>query len=808
MDNSLKRRLEMSPLGRMSSEDITDSVSKFVAHGQGFGMVGTGRSLALFTSGGDSQGMNAAVRSVVRMGIYVGFKVYCIQEGYQGMVNGGDCIKEMAWNGVSNIIQLGGTVIGSARCKDFREREGRKRAAFNLIEKNIDSLVVIGGDGSLTGANLFRQEWFSFLQEFVQEGKLDLQKATRFKQLHIVGMVGSIDNDFCGTDMTIGTDTALHRIIEAVDAISTTAQSHQRTFILEVMGRHCGYLALVAGLASGADWVFIPEKPAMDGWEEVLCNKLSESRGFGQRLNILILAEGAIDQKGEPITAQYVKELIVERLQFDTRITVLGHVQRGGSPSAFDRILGCRMGAEAVLALADAKPDSPACVVSLDGNKAVRVPLMSCVDKTQAVAKAVQERNFQKASDLRGKSFNNNLKTYLTLNKRKPSDEACTIDGKVCSSNFNIALMNIGAPASGMNPAGRGFVRSCMLKGYRVLGVADGFSGLLNDDVKPLGWMEVASWVSEGGSNLGTNRNIPDKNCKEIADKFRQHKIHALMIFGGFEGYQSILKLSDERSEFAEFCIPMALVASTISNNVPGTDFSLGCDTALNVITETLDRLKQSATGSRRRVFVVETMGGFCGYLATMSGLAAGADAAYIFEEPFTIKDLEGDVQHMKAKIKDNILRGIVLRNEKANNNFTTTFIEHLFQEEGKDVYVCRQNVLGHVQQGGAPSPFDRNLGTKLAVKAANFLIEQIEENKKDNNTVYTKSEKSAVIVGICKRETKFTPVNYLQKATDFKHRIPEKQWWMKLRPLLRILAKHESTYEADCEEVFNNHMT
>ncbi|XP_033108186.1 ATP-dependent 6-phosphofructokinase, platelet type-like [Anneissia japonica] len=535
MENSLKRRLEMSPMQRTSSEDTSDSVSKFVADGQGFGMVGTGRSLAVFTSGGDSQGMNAAVRSVVRMGIYVGFKVYCIHEGYQGMVDGGDCIVETAWNGVSNIMQLGGTVIGSARCKDFREREGRKKAAFNLIQKGIDSLVVIGGDGSLTGANLFRREWFGFLQELVQEGKVSMQEAAKFKHLHVVGMVGSIDNDFCGTDMTIGTDTALHRIIEAVDAISTTAQSHQRTFILEVMGRHCGYLALVAGLASGADWIFIPEKPAMEGWEDVLCNKLYETRGYGQRLNILILAEGAIDLKGHPITAQYVKELIVQRLKFDTRITVLGHVQRGGSPSAFDRILGCRMGAEAVLALADAKPESPACVVSLYGNKAVRVPLMSCVEQTQEVGKAVQEQEFETAASLRGKSFANNLKTYITLSKKKPKEDVCSIDGKICSSNFNIALMNIGAPAAGMNAAGRGFVRSCLLQGYRVLGVADGFTGLLNDDVKPLGWMDVSSWISEGGSNLGTNRNIPDTNLKEVAEKFRQHNIHALMIVGGFE---------------------------------------------------------------------------------------------------------------------------------------------------------------------------------------------------------------------------------------------------------------------------------
>ena len=181
-----------------------------------------------------------------------------------------------------------------------------------------------------------------------------------------------------------GTDSALHRIVEAVDAIKPTALSHQRTFIMEVMGRHCGYLALVAGIVTEADWVFIPEWPPESNWKEKLCLKLEQERDAGQRLNIIIVSEGAIDREGSPITADIVKQVVVERLKQDTRVTVLGHVQRGGAPSAFDRILGCRMGAEAVLALMDATPSTPALVVSIDGNAAVRVPLMACVEKTQA----------------------------------------------------------------------------------------------------------------------------------------------------------------------------------------------------------------------------------------------------------------------------------------------------------------------------------------------------------------------------------------------------------------------------------------
>ncbi|KIH66988.1 putative 6-phosphofructokinase [Ancylostoma duodenale] len=336
-----------------------------------------GRGVAVFTSGGDSQGMNSAVRSVVRMGIYLGCKVFFINEGYQGMVDGGDNIVEANWNSVSDIIQKGGTIIGSARCSDFRKREGRLKAAYNLIEKGITNLVCIGGDGSLTGANQFRKDWPGLIKELVDTKKITPETAANHPNIQIVGLVGSIDNDFCGdfmyiskfmrTDMTIGTDSALQRITECIDAVVATAQSHQRSFVVEVdrlgivMGRHCGYLALVAGLASEADFCFIPEWPPPVNWREILCKKLQECpymllircqmRAEGQRLNIIMVAEGAIDRDGTPISADLVKDVIAKTLNYDTRVTVLGHVQRGGAPSAFDRLLGCRMGAEAVLAL-------------------------------------------------------------------------------------------------------------------------------------------------------------------------------------------------------------------------------------------------------------------------------------------------------------------------------------------------------------------------------------------------------------------------------------------------------------------------
>ncbi|XP_043960707.1 ATP-dependent 6-phosphofructokinase, platelet type isoform X3 [Gambusia affinis] len=751
---------------------------------------GAGKAIAVLTSGGDAQGMNAAVRAVVRMGLYVGAKVYFIHEGYQGMVDGGDNIREATWESVSSMLQVGGTVIGSARCKDFRSHEGRLKAAHNLVERGITNLCVIGGDGSLTGANLFREEWSGLLSELVQQGLIEADAVQKYSALHIVGMVGSIDNDFCGTDMTIGTDSALHRIIEVVDAIMTTAQSHQRTFVLEVMGRHCGYLALVSALACGADWVLIPEMPPEDGWEEKMCQKLSANRAGMKRLNIIIVAEGAIDRNNKPITTDYIKNLVVKNLGFDTRVTILGHVQRGGTPSAFDRILASRMGVEAVLALLETTANTPACVVSLCGNQSVRVPLMECVQTTQEVQKAMDQKRFEEAVKLRGRSFENNLRTYKLLAHRKPESELPV-------SNFNVAVLNVGAPAAGMNAAVRSAVRVGISEGHKMFAVSDGFEGFYKGQIKEIKWGDVGGWTGQGGSLLGTKRTLPAKHVDKIAEQMRKYNINALLVIGGFEALECLLQLRDARSTFEEFCIPMCMLPATISNNVPGTELSIGADTALNAIVETCDRIKQSASGTKRRVFIIETMGGYCGYLATVGGLAAGADAAYIYEEPFDIRDLQANVEHLTEKMKTSIQRGLVLRNENSNVNYTTDFIYQLYTEEGRGVFDCRKNVLGHMQQGGAPSPFDRNFGTKISAKAMQWLSQKLVESyRKDEGRVFANTEDTCCLLGMHARALVFQPVVQLKDHTDFVHRIPKEQWWLKLRPLMKILAKYKTSYD------------
>ncbi|XP_066526498.1 phosphofructokinase, muscle a [Hoplias malabaricus] len=760
--------------------------------------MGVGRAIAVLTSGGDAQGMNAAVRATVRVGLYTGAKVFFVHEGYQGLVDGGDNIRQATWESVSMMLQLGGTVIGSARCKDFQTREGRLKAAYNLVKRGITNLCVIGGDGSLTGANLFRTEWSGLLGDLVSKGKITAEDAKSACHLNIVGMVGSIDNDFCGTDMTIGTDSALHRIMEVLDSITTTAQSHQRAFILEVMGRHCGYLALVTALACGADWVFIPEMPPDDGWEEHLCRRLTETRNRGSRLNVIIVAEGAMGRDGKPITCDQIKELVTKRLGYDTRATILGHVQRGGTPSAFDRILGSRMGVEAVMALLEATPDTPACVVSLSGNQAVRLPLMECVQVTKDVTVAMKEGRYDDAVKLRGKSFENNWNTYKLL---------AHVHIPEVKSNINVAVLNVGAPCAGMNAAVRSAVRIGILQGHSMLAVHDGFEGLAQGKIEPITWNNVGGWTGKGGSNLGTKRVLPSKHIEEISLNIAKYNIHALVIIGGFEAFSGGLELVQARQRYEELCIPMVVIPATVSNNVPGSDFSIGADTALNTITTTCDRIKQSAAGTKRRVFIIETMGGYCGYLATMSGLAAGADAAYIFEENFCIRDLELNVEHLVEKMKTTVKRGLILRNENCNSNYTTDFIFNLYSEEGKGVFDCRKNVLGHMQQGGTPTPFDRNFATKMGAKSVLWLTEKLKDCYR-HGRIFANSPDSACVLGMRKRGLVFQPLDELKEETDFEHRIPNTQWWLKLRPILKILAKYkinlDTTEHAHMEHVIS----
>tara|TARA_B100000780_G_scaffold134843_1_gene94489 strand:+ start:795 stop:1778 length:984 start_codon:yes stop_codon:yes gene_type:complete len=276
------------------------------------------KKIGVLTSGGDAPGMNAAVRAVVRSSVYNNIECFGIYKGYQGMIEGS--IKQLNARSVNNIINKGGTVLKTARCQDFYNKEGRKKAYNKIKEYEIDALVVIGGDGSFTGAILFNKEY----------------------DIPIIGIPGTIDNDISGTSFTIGFDTALNTVVESIDKIRDTAISHNRLFIVEVMGRDAGHIALNAGIGAGAEEILIPEE---DMGLERLLESLRKSQKSGKSSSIVMIAEG--DKTGKNVfeIATYVEKNMPE---YEVRVSVLGHIQRGGAPSCFDRVLASRMGVHAV----------------------------------------------------------------------------------------------------------------------------------------------------------------------------------------------------------------------------------------------------------------------------------------------------------------------------------------------------------------------------------------------------------------------------------------------------------------------------
>ncbi len=734
------------------------------------------KKIAVLTSGGDAQGMNAAVRSVVRTALDSGVDIYAIYEGYQGMVEGGDRIVQMDWHSVGGILQLGGTVIGSARSQAFRTREGRLQAAHNLIQNGIDGLIVIGGDGSLTGANIFREEWQSLVAELLEKGKINAETAAAYPNFLIVGLVGSIDNDFTGTDMTIGADSALHRITEAIDAITSTAASHQRTFVVKVMGRNCGYLALMGALATGADWVLIPESPPnVANWKDVMADRLRTGRKHGRRDSIVVLAEGAHDRDGNYIGSTDVAQALEERLNEEVRVTVLGHVQRGGNPSAYDRTLGTLMGNQAVETLLKADPADAPVVIGIHDNEMIELPLMESIERTHAVAESIRNKDYERAMGLRSSSFSEVYRTMRTMGRAFPHP----LDPE--QKRMRIAILHAGAPAPGMNTAVRVAVRLGLDKGHIMLGVRNGFDGFADNEIEEMDWMSISGWAAQGGSLLGTNRRVPKgSDLYAIARVIEDQKIDALMIIGGWTAYEAAYTLLKNRDNYPAFKLPMVCIPASINNNLPGSEWSLGADTALNNIVDAVDKIKQSAVATKR-CFVVEVMGHYCGYLALMSGLATGAERVYLHEEGITLKDLQTDVEKLTTGFKTGKRLGLMIRNEYANAIYDTNFICDLFEEEGKDVFDVRPAIFGHLQQGGNPSPFDRIQATRFADIALQYLI--------DENT---KGGMMSAFIGMQNGKVRTHDMRDFDRMVDADFQRPREQWWLKLRDIASLLSQQE----------------
>ncbi|KAI9757307.1 MAG: serine/threonine-protein kinase M1 [Chaenotheca gracillima] len=774
---------------------------------------GKKRRIGVMTSGGDAQGMNGAVRAVVRMAIARGCEAYAIKEGYEGLVQGGDLIEQMKWGDVRGWLSEGGTFIGTARCAAFRERPGRLLAAKNMVLKGIDALIICGGDGSLTGADILRAEWPGLIGELVEKGDLTKEQIEPFQHLNIVGLVGSIDNDMSSTDATIGCYSSLGRICEAVDAIDTTAVSHQRAFVIEVMGRHCGWLALMAGISTGADYIFIPEQPPSEDWAADMCDIVKKHRAMGKRKTIVIVAEGANDRNLNKISPNDVKDLLSDRLHLDTRITTLGHVQRGGSACAYDRMLSTLQGVKAVDAVLRATPETPTPVIVIVENKITTKPLMEAVKLTQEVAKAIAAKDFARAMNLRDAEFGEYYSAYMTTTATYHPQLLLPKE-----KQMNIAIVHVGAPAGGMNSATRAAVAYCLARGHKPIAINNGFPGLCrHHDDKPLGsvrelkWLEVEGWAPKGGSEIGTNRGLPSEDMAGTAFCFEKYGFDALFIIGGFEAFTALSELRKARDKYPKaFKIPMVVLPATISNNVPGTEFSIGSDTCLNALITYCDNIRQSASASRRRVFVVETQGGRSGYVATLAGLSVGATAVYTPEEGIDLKMLVRDIELLRNSFATDRGQGragkLILRNEHADDVFTTQIVADIIRKEARGRFESRFAVPGHVQQGGTPSPMDRVRAVRLAVKCMQFLEESWAElhgdpelKRKREDADRSKSldqieddamRESAAVICIDGASVKFKAMDYLEaEETNWVDRRPKKEFWLGYKDVIDTLS-------------------
>jgi 6-phosphofructokinase 1 len=548
------------------------------------------------------------------------------------------------------------------------------------------------------------------------------------------------------------------------------------------MGRNCGYLALMSALATGADWVLIPEAPPdVENWADKMAERLRAGRKAGRRDSIVILAEGAHDRDGKYIGSSDVQRELEERLGEEVRITVLGHVQRGGCPSAFDRTLGTLMGFEAVQTILSIKPDDEPVIIGIKNNRMTRIPLVECIQQTLAVSEAIAAKDYERAMDLRSSSFKEAFSTLKTMVRALPHPI------EPGQKRYRIAVLNAGAPAPGMNTAARAAIRLGMDRGHIMLGVRNGFEGLAKGDVEEMGWMSTSGWSTQGGSLLGTNRRVPKgSDLYAIARVIEDQNIDALLVIGGWNAYEAVHLLLTNRQNYPAFGIPIICLPASINNNLPGSELSIGSDTALNSIVDAVDKIKQSAVATRR-CFVVEVMGHYCGYLALMGGMGTGAERVYMHEEGITLRDLQIDVEKLTEGFQSNKRLGLMIRSEYANPIYTTHFICALFEEEGKDVFDVRPAILGHLQQGGDPSPFDRIQANRLASLCLDFLLDEC--NKGGNRIAY---------IGLQNGKIQFHDMRDFERMVESEYQRPREQWWMELRPIASLLAQHGPSKHTD----------
>ncbi|KAF9761262.1 ATP-dependent 6-phosphofructokinase subunit alpha [Nosema granulosis] len=789
-------------------------------------------SIAIITSGGDAPGMNASIKAIVRRSLKAGDTVYGVYRGYEGLVN--DYICKLGWDTETHSSAEGGTVLLSFRSKNFLKREFRKQAVLNLVKRGINCLVVLGGDGSLKGALTLQKEFKELFLELIEEGKLSSEDLSNFNDsketnsksnfndskernyyekfygepecykeipkfdinkveepssvpvssiydLKIVGIPASIDNDIWGSDYTLGADTAMNRVMESIDHLSSTMRSHQRIFVIEVMGRTCGWLTMLSGFSCLADYVLIPEDPPGD-WRYEVMQRVMFAKKHGKPGIFILVSEGACDREGKEIASGDIVSHIAS-FDIDVRLLKLGHVQRGGPTSAFDRTLGTLLGIQAFQELSSTRTSRLVCYANGDVKA---LDLEEVIRKNDQVKDWEKNLEFEKILQARGTFFNTVHKFYREILDNKMKIEAPFMDdinlkvlladnlklqeeykdknkGRVVGRKKKIGIMQCGSRASGMNTALNAMVQYCFVAGLEPVYILNGFDGLLQCQAISSKLYEFSGDYNNGGASLGLG-DLKYVDIQKVKSSLQEQEIENLIIIGDSDCLNIINKLCTTENGTTT-PLNIILVPASSSNNLPSTDISLGCDTSLNTIVRVSDCAKLSAFSMKKSVFVLEVAGENCGFLTLIGGIAAGAFDSFIPERKYLISHLSETAHRLRSRFKASKRNGIVIfRNERTFCSISSESFCRVLKTDGKGLFETDYAVMGRLQQGLNPSPIDRVNATLFGIKAVKSCIENL----------------GCGIVGLNGDRLVFTGIEIALNSFDQKTRTVKNPRWIK----------------------------
>jgi 6-phosphofructokinase 1 len=428
------------------------------------------------------------------------------------------------------------------------------------------------------------------------------------------------------------------------------------------------------------------------------------------------------------------------------------------------------MGHAAANEVLDAGPDHVSQLIGIRGTDVAAMPLMEAVALTRAIPELIDADDAAGAMAARGSSFTDMVRVFEGISKPEPMFP---------SQGTRIGIIHAGGLAPGMNAAVAGAVRFGISRGHDICGIRGGFPGLLRGDVHELSWGDVEGWVVLGGAELGTSRRTPTpEQHVAVGEALARHGIHALLVIGGHRAYAAMHGLLPHVEDNPGLRIPVICLPASIDNNLPGWDMSIGSDTALNEIVKAIDMIRVAASASRR-AFIVETMGRRCGFLAFMSALSVGAEEVYLNEDPPTLARLNADVAEMVAGFRAGRSFHLSVRNEEASEGYTTEFLRQLFTEESQGLFGVRAQILGHIQQGGDPTAFDRAHGASLAAHCVDWLTGQVLAGRHDWRYTARVGGKLSSL-----------PLAAMGESYDLEARRPREQWWLGLAGVMETLAK------------------